>query len=161
MPRTLLPKIPFVVFAVIEPALLYMAHRSGMNSPQEFFAGLVPEHPITAKEFPPQALGMTLQMANVMLLLALLALVACFSQDSFTVKTYLAAVALADYGHIYGAYKAVGDEYFWNVRGWNDVVIGHVGVSAVLNLFRLLTLAGAFGKIGNDGQGPVTAKKQR
>lgn len=125
-----------------------MAYRSGMSSPQEFFAGLVPENPITASEFPPQALGMTLQMANVLLLLALLALVACFSQDPFTVKTYLASVALADLGHIYGAYQAVGDEYFWNVGGWNSVVAGHVGISFVLHVFRLLTLAGVFGEIG-------------
>lgn len=119
-----------------------------MNNPQGYFADLVPENPITAKEFPPQALGMTLQMANVLLLLALLALVACFSQDPFTVKAYIASVALADYGHIYGTYKAVGDEYFWNVGGWNSAVAGHVGASLVLNAFRLLTLAGAFGSIG-------------
>ncbi|KAM7185215.1 hypothetical protein V8F20_011897 [Naviculisporaceae sp. PSN 640] len=149
MPKTLLPKIPFIAFAVIEPALLYIAHRSGMSNPQNYFADLVPENPIGAKEFSPQALGMTLQMANILLLLALLALVACFSQDPFTVKAYIAAVALADYGHIYGTYKAVGAEYFWNVGGWNSSVAGHVGASLVLNVLRLLTLAGAFGTIGD------------
>lgn len=69
------------------------------------------------------------------------------------VKWYLAVVVVADYGHVYGTYVAVGAEYFWDVREWNDMVWGNVGVSLFLNVVRLATLAGGFGKLKETGEG--------
>lgn len=97
--------------------------------------------------FPPQAEALTLQMLNVLLLLAPMALICCWTLNPTTTKAYLFAVALADYGHIYATYRGVGAEYFWNVGGWNDMVWGNVGVSGVLNVLRLATLVGAFGRV--------------
>jgi hypothetical protein len=70
-------------------------------------------------------------------------------------RRYCLAVAVADYGHIYATYKAVGPEYFWNFAGWNDTTIGNVGVSVALNVVRLATVAGVFGRIGGSGNGKV------
>ena len=92
---------------------------------------------------------MSLQLGNVMLLLAAMALICCFTTKQDIPKKYLLAVAFADFGHIYAVYAALGDEVFWNLNGWNDMVWGNVGVSAFLNLYRWMTLLGVFGRIGN------------
>jgi hypothetical protein len=134
-----------------------------MRDPFAYYADQAPNFVVTAAEFPPQALGLTLQMANVLLLLAPLAVVCSWARDPTTARGYLLAVALADYGHIYGTYRAVGPAYFRDVAGWNDMVWGSVGVSAVLNILRWLTLLGAFGRLtGPDGvPGRGSAKKRQ
>lgn len=57
-------------------------------------------------------------------------------------------VALADIGHVYSAYRALGDDIFWDVTQWNDMAWGNIGTSVFLHLNRLLTVAGLFGEIG-------------
>ncbi|KAG7287233.1 hypothetical protein NEMBOFW57_006739 [Staphylotrichum longicolle] len=150
MARSTLPTFPLVVFGIIEPVLLVWAYIVGMRDPLAYFANQVPgsgDPSARAAAFSPEAVGVTLQLLNVLLLLAPLAVVCSFSRDPATVKGYLAAVALADYGHIYATYRSVGDDVFFNPSQWNDMVGANVGVSAVLNVLRLLTLFGAFGPV--------------
>ncbi len=143
-----------------------------LGSPQAYFAMQAPNHalPADGDGFGPQALSLTLQMGNVLLLLALLAGVCCWTPHGATVsRRYLAAVAIADYGHIYAAYRGVGPDHFWHVAGWNDMLWGNVGVSAALNVARLATLLGAFGPLVEAGavssgahqKGPGAASKKR
>lgn len=105
---------------------------------------------------------MTLQMANILLLLAAVGFVCSFTRDAFTAKVFLFSVALADCGHIYGTYRAVGDAFFWDYTGWNPEVGGSIVCSAVLNVLRWLNLAGAFGQVKSSGSlGNGTAAKKR
>jgi hypothetical protein len=129
-----------------------------MRDPASYFANQVPT--TTAAQWSPQALGTTLQLVNVFLLLAAMAVVCCFSRDPATAKWYLAAVAFADYGHIYAAYRGVGAETFFRPSEWNDMVWGGVGVSAVLNVLRWLTLFGAFGPVAEQKAASGAKKHQ-
>ncbi|KAK0726513.1 hypothetical protein B0T21DRAFT_293240, partial [Apiosordaria backusii] len=131
--------------------------------PYSFFATqLPPDLLYTTKstqppEFPPQAEVVTLQLVNVLLLLAGMAVVCCFSRDRRTVRGYCIAVAFADYGHIWSIYKALGPEAFWEFGKWNDMVWGGVGVSVVLNLVRWGVVFDVFGRL-KDGEGKVKTK---
>lgn len=133
-----------------------------MRDPFTYFADQAPNHALTTSEFSPQALGLTLQMANVLLLLAPVAALCCFTSDPTTTRGYLLAVAFADYGHIYGTYRAVGPVYFANPAEWNGMVWGSVGVSAVLNVLRWLTVLGIFGglKVSEERAGRAEIKKR-
>ncbi len=73
-------------------------------------------------------------------------------------RGYLLAVALADYGHMYAAYAAVGPDYFWSPAGWNRATWGNIGASAVLNVLRLATVAGVFGPLREIGDRDVKGK---
>ncbi|KKY32811.1 hypothetical protein UCDDA912_g07206 [Diaporthe ampelina] len=99
-----------------------------MNDPFKYYADQIPPHNLNQEEhFPGQALSITLQFGNVLLLLAALALVCCFSPSSATAKWYLIAVAFADYGHIYAFYCSLGPDVFWNPAQWNDAIAGGIG----------------------------------
>lgn len=122
----------------------------------------VPHSPVEPSSLQPQALVLTLQMGNVLLLLAALAVVCCWTPRAATSRWYLVAVALADYGHIYGTYAGMGRDAFCDVRGWNDAVWGSVGASAFLNVFRWLTVLGVFGGLTEEGGGAgVVVDKKR
>jgi hypothetical protein len=119
-----------------------------MRDPLAYFINQVPgnDSPGTAN-FSPEALGVTLQLLNVLLLLAPVAVVCSFSRDPATAKGYLAAVALADYGHIYATYRSIGHDVFFDPSQWNDMIWGNVGVSVALNVMRWSTVFGAFGPV--------------
>lgn len=119
-----------------------------ISDPFAYYAAQVPAHALSQTDLHPQALSLAMQMGNVMLLLALLAVVCCWTPHGAVSRGYLLAVAVADWGHIYATYATVGADFFWDVRRWNDMVWGNVGVSVVLNVLRLLTVAGAFGPLG-------------
>lgn len=91
---------------------------------------------------------MSLQLCNVLLLLAAMAVVCCFSPSRTTAKWYLIAVAFADYGHIYATFRGLGPGTFYDPSQWNDVIAGNIVASAVLNVLRWLTVLGAFGRLG-------------
>ncbi len=132
-----------------------------MSDPLAYFANQVPGHGgIQTAEVAAPALGVTLQLLNVFLLLAAVGVVCSFSGDPATVKTYLAVVALADYGHIYAAYRAVGEDVFFNPSLWNDMLWGGIGVSAFLNVVRWLTVLGAFGPVAVRDAGEKERKEK-
>ncbi|KAI0133606.1 hypothetical protein BJ170DRAFT_169197 [Xylariales sp. AK1849] len=152
-----LPTWPLVLFGIIEPVLLVWAYITALSDPFTFFASQAPNAPLSAKEFGPQALAMTLQQANVLLLLGAIATICSFTTRVSTTRWYLIAVAFADLGHIWATYKAVGPEYFWNLGEWNDMIWGNVGASVFLNINRWLTVMDAFGRLG---RGVAVARKK-
>lgn len=117
------------------------------QSPFDFFSGQAPNNAISASDFSPQALSQTLQLGNIFILLAVVAVICCWTPNRDVTRWYLLALAVGDLGHIYAVYRGVGPEHFWNFAGWNDMTWGNVGVSAFLHLNRLLTVGGLFGKI--------------
>ena len=122
-----------------------------MTDPLRFFRDQAPIHTLPTTSLTPQAEALTLQMLNVLLLLAPMALICCWTTNSTTTKWYLISVAFADLGHIYATYRGVGHEYFMNPAEWNDMVWGNVGVSAFLHVNRWLAVLGVFGKVGRGG----------
>ena len=116
--------------------------------PQRYYADQAPQGILSDHVFTPQSLSLTLQFGNVLLLLAAMAIVCCFTNHAEVARRYLIAVALADVGHIYSVYTALGDKVFWDLNEWNQMMAGNVGVTIFLNINRWLTVAGLFGKIG-------------
>ncbi|KAK0666806.1 hypothetical protein QBC41DRAFT_146192 [Cercophora samala] len=165
MTRSILPTFPLIILGVIEPLMLLEAYRVGVINPgaqQYFNRSLPPDLVYTTKttqppEFSPQAETVTLQLVNVFLLLAGLAVVCSFSKDRFTVKGYCTVVALADYGHIWAIYKGLGPEGFWEFGKWNDLVWGGVLASVLLNLVRWGVVFDVFGRL-KEGEEKVKTK---
>ncbi|KAI1655123.1 hypothetical protein F4813DRAFT_190450 [Daldinia decipiens] len=76
MAKSCLPAFPLVVFGVVEPILLIWAYIVALRDPAAFFAAQVPNCALPVSEpLPPQALVLLLQLINVFLLLAGLAVV--------------------------------------------------------------------------------------
>ncbi|KAH8594086.1 hypothetical protein B0O99DRAFT_625929 [Bisporella sp. PMI_857] len=113
-----------------------------------YYTSQAPHIAIKESQLSPQSLGLTMQLLNLFLLVAAVAVICCWTTDARITKRYLIAIALADYGHIWAAYKALGSDYFWNIAGWNLTTCGNVGVSVLLNLVRWATVLGLFGEVG-------------
>ncbi|KAI2779018.1 hypothetical protein F4815DRAFT_446842 [Daldinia loculata] len=159
MAKSCLPAFPLVVFGVVEPILLIWAYIVALRDPAAFFAAQAPNHPFPVSEpIPPQALVLLLQLINVYLLLAGLAVVCSWTSHASVARWYLVVVAFADYGHIWACYRGVGPELFWNTAEWNDMLWGGVGGSVALNVVRWFTVLGVFGALGGP-RGPGGAKK--
>ncbi|KAI8634771.1 hypothetical protein F5Y19DRAFT_469825 [Xylariaceae sp. FL1651] len=162
MAITCLPTFPFLLFGIVEPALLVLAYITALKDPFAFYATQAHTHELAPpatdpSSFPPQAQVLTLQLANVFLLLAALAVVCSWTTRASVARWYLVAVALADYGHVWACYVGLGADVLLNPAEWNDMLWGSVGASLVLNVVRLLTLAGVFGPV-RDADEPAKKK---
>ncbi|KAL2125898.1 hypothetical protein VTI74DRAFT_2317 [Chaetomium olivicolor] len=91
MARSTLVTVPVIVFGVIEPILFTWAYTLGMLDPAAYFTNQVPA---TAATFSPHAESATLQLVNVLLLLAAMAVVCCFSHDPATAKWGVCVIAV-------------------------------------------------------------------
>lgn len=141
---------PTLLFGFIEPGLLIWAYINFLRDPWACYLAQVPESDLSAMKvgsensFPPQARLLVRLLANVYLLLALLAVICIWTPHRSVAIYYLLAVALADLGHIYATYIVWGSA-FWDLNQWNDMMWGNVGVSAFLHVNRLATVLGVFG----------------
>lgn len=116
-----------------------------LQDPYTFYADQVPSPgTLGTLTFPQQAQVLVYLLGNVYLLLALLAVVCCWTPNRTVVRGYLASVALADLGHIFAVYRVVGADMFWDISQWNGMMFGSVGVSAFLHVHRLITLLGLY-----------------
>ncbi|KAI1610522.1 hypothetical protein EDD36DRAFT_421599 [Exophiala viscosa] len=169
MAYSALPTWPLILFGILEPVALCVDFRvfwayekrlvltvgsiSGyitvLHSPAQYYADQTPNAELSKLVFTSQALSLTLQLGNVLLLLAAVAIICCWTIHPEISRRYLIVVALADLGHIYAAYRGLGDSTFWDPTQWNDMAYGNIGASAFLHINRWLTIAGAFGKLGS------------
>jgi len=148
MAYSALPIWPLLLFGVLEPIALVWGYVAALRDPELYYSAQVPNAAEVSKlVFTPQALSLTLQLGNVLLLLAAIAVLCCWTRHPEIAREYLIIVALADIGHIYAAYKGLGPEVFWDLTQWNDMAYGNIGVSAFLHINRWLTVAGLFGKL--------------
>jgi len=148
MVYSVLPTWPLLLFGVLEPVALVWGYSISLLHPDQYYADQVPNAEVSKLVFTPQALSLTLQLGNVLLLLAAIAVICCWTSHPEVARRYLIAVALADLGHIYAAYCGLGDQLFFNPAQWNDMAYGNIGASAFLHINRWLTVAGIFGKLG-------------
>ncbi|KAK0274610.1 hypothetical protein LTR35_007948 [Friedmanniomyces endolithicus] len=141
------PLWPFLLFGVLEPALLVWAYTMIVQDPRKFFTDQVPHNALPDASFTAQAKLLVLLLGNVYLLLAPLAVICTWTPHRSVAMYYLMAVGLGDLGHIYATYQVWG-EAFWDLNLWNDMMWGNVGVSAFFHLNRRATLLGVFGRLG-------------
>ena len=98
------------------------------------------------------------QLGNVYLLLALLAVICCYTTtDPKVARNYLVAVAIADLGHVYSTYVGLGWDRLIDIGAWNDMMWGSIGFSIFLCMNRVATLLGVFGSIKAGRKGRKVA----
>jgi hypothetical protein len=153
MAMSSLPTYPLLLFGIIEPVMLVWAYIINLTNPQQYYLDQAPTTLLTTTSFPAQALSTTLQLGNVLLLLAAIALICCFTPHTEISRRYLIAVALADLGHIYATYASVGEKVFWDLNQWNQMMMANVGVSIFLHVQRWMTVMGMFGRLGGTSTG--------
>jgi hypothetical protein len=115
-----------------------------------------------------------LQLGNVYLLMAFIGIAVLYTtKESAVVRGYIFALLLGDIGHLYvfttiadGAVKlmwtsramthyGLGFTAFTDVRNWNDMAWGNIGITSFLMFARAAYLLGLFGK----DRLPVAEKK--
>ena len=112
-----------------------------------------------AKVTTSQVQSLCLQIGNLGLLLAFIAIICCFTHHPDIPKKYLIAAGVTDLGHIYATYRGLEDDYRWDVSKWNNMSWGSIGFSVFLSLNRWATVAGLFGAIGGRKAGNKSKTK--
>lgn len=94
----------------------------------------------------PSSIALAYQLANLYGLLFLLGVAICYStSEPKVLRNYLICLAIADFGHIYATYLAMGWEAFVDVAGWNLLTWGNISITGFLFVNRLAYLWGVFG----------------
>jgi hypothetical protein len=122
---------------------------TALSNPQEYHDAQVPSN-VPHPAITPGATVIVLQFGNVLLLLAALAMLCCFTAHPEISRRYLMIVAIADLGHIYSCYIGMGSRQFLDYANYNDMAWGSIGGSAFLFVNRILTVLGIFGQIKNQ-----------
>src|SRR5947207_15943943 len=122
-----------------------MAWYTALANPQAFHDAQVPSN-MPHLTIPPSTTVLVLQIGNVLLLLAALALLCVFTPHPEIARRYLITIAVADLGHIYACYAGMGSRQFWDFSNYNDMAWGNIGGSAFLFVNRVATVLGLFGQ---------------
>ncbi|KAL4924875.1 uncharacterized protein BDV17DRAFT_294968 [Aspergillus undulatus] len=177
MPSTIFPTWPHLVFAVFEPISLIGGWLCPILDLQGFVLDQVPNSPSHSGNPSPSAsaaavmpgpkeveihatsVALAYQLANLYGLLAVLgAGVLHATSEPKVLRNYLVALAIADIGHVYVTYLAMGPDVFLDVARWNVLTWGNVGVTLFLFANRILYFLGVFGYAGADS---VEGKEKR
>ncbi|KAF9879379.1 hypothetical protein CkaCkLH20_02922 [Colletotrichum karsti] len=156
-----LPTFPRLVFTVFEPISLAAGFLGAVIDPDWFISEQIA--PAATAGLPAPASDndrlVALQLGNIYLLMAMVGLAVLNSTSELkVVRSYLVALWIADLGHIFVCYYAMGLDRFVDVASWNSMTWGNVGVTAFLCLTRSAYLLGWFGP---DSQAKISAKKQQ
>lgn len=100
--------------------MLKRTRYTALSNPQEYHNAQVPSA-IPYPTMTPGTTALVLQLGNVLLLLAALAIVCCWTPHPEIARRYLLIVAVADIGHIYSCYAAMGSTQFWDFANYNDM----------------------------------------
>ncbi|KAL4942203.1 hypothetical protein BDV06DRAFT_212016 [Aspergillus oleicola] len=146
MPTTIFPTWPHLVFAVFEPISLIGGWLCPILDLQGFVLDQIPSAAPKEVEIHATSVALAYQLANLYGLLAILgAGVLTATSEPKVLRNYLFALAVADVGHAYVTYLAMGPELFFDVASWNVLTWGNVGVTAFLFVNRILYFLGVFG----------------
>ncbi|KAL4863784.1 hypothetical protein BDV12DRAFT_22400 [Aspergillus spectabilis] len=147
MPSTIFPTWPYIVFAIFEPITLIGGWLCPILDLQGFVADQIPSATPKPKiDIHATSFALAYQLANVYGLLALIGMgVLHATSEPKVLRNYLIALAIADIGHVYVTYLAMGPELFFDVRGWNVLTWGNVGATGFLFVNRILYFLGVFG----------------
>lgn len=111
----------------------FIAGQASLANPPE-----LPHHPST--------LALAYQLANIYGLVGLLAFGVIYGSSELRVlRNTVLALAVADVGHLYATYAAIGLESFLDVASWSSVAWGNIGFTGFLFVNRVAYLLGLFG----------------
>jgi len=142
-----MPPIPRFIFTVFEPIALVAGYLSPMLDTSGFVNSQLPTTSVTT--ISPTATNriLALQLGNVYGLLAMVGVGILYTTtEAKVVRNFMLACACADIGHLYVTYTVMGYADFVDIKGWNAMGWGNIGVTLGLFVFRSLYLTGAFGQ---------------
>ncbi|KAI9927931.1 hypothetical protein ASPWEDRAFT_173581 [Aspergillus wentii DTO 134E9] len=146
MPSTIFPKWPHILFAVVEPISLIAGWSAPIFDLRGFILNQAPNTIQPPAEIHNSSIALAYQLANVYGLLFLLGVGILHSTtEPAILRNYLIALAIADVGHVYATYLAMGTEAFLDVASWNAMTWGNVGITAFLFINRIAYFLGLFG----------------
>jgi hypothetical protein len=91
-------------------------------------------------------MALAYQIGNLYSLLFLVGVAVMYSTNEPRVlRNYAIALAIADVGHVYATYLAMGWDAFVDVAAWNALTWGNIGATGFLFVNRVAYLAGLFG----------------
>lgn len=94
----------------------------------------------------PSSTALAYQLGNLYFLMSLVGMgVLHTSTEPKVLRNYLISLALADIGHVYATFLAMGWEAFADVGSWNALTWGNIGATGFLFINRVLYLSGVFG----------------
>ncbi|KAJ5930451.1 hypothetical protein N7466_005944 [Penicillium verhagenii] len=153
---TILPRWPHILFGIVEPISLVAGSLSPIFDLDGFIYGQTPHVPAPMLQHP-SSVALAYQLGNLYNLLFLVGVgVLHATTEPKVLRNYLIALAIADVGHVYATYIAMGWEAFVDVGAWNALTWGNIGATAFLFVNRVLYFLGVFGK----AQAPNIASKK-
>ncbi|KAJ6157532.1 hypothetical protein N7470_005124 [Penicillium chermesinum] len=143
---TVFPTWPNILFGIIEPISLISGAVAPIVDLNYFISGQAYHLAAPATQHP-STVALAYQLANLYGLLFLVGVGVLHSTSEPRVaRNYLIACAIADVGHLYATYVAMGWEAYMDVGAWNALAWGNIGFTAFLLLNRLVYFSGAFGE---------------
>lgn len=129
---------------------LHITRVAGALSPifdtNNFIAGQTSLSNPPALPHHPSVLALNYQLANMYALAGMTGLCVVYGTSELRVlRNVVVALAIADVGHIYGTYAAMGPGPFFDVSSWSLVSWGNIGFTAFLFVNRIAYLLGIFG----------------
>ncbi|KAK1783830.1 hypothetical protein QBC45DRAFT_474398 [Copromyces sp. CBS 386.78] len=144
-----LPPFPRFVFTKFEPLSLLSGFLPAILSPDWFTHSQIPPSPSSPSPliaYPTTARTVTRQLGNMYFLAFLVGVGVLYSSSEIrVVKNYLIALWVADLGHMMITAEGLGWAGTLDVRGWNAMTWGNLGVTMFLFLTRTAYLMGLFG----------------
>ncbi|KAI9793591.1 MAG: hypothetical protein M1833_000736 [Piccolia ochrophora] len=157
----ILPPIPKYVFAVFEPISLVAGFISAVSNPALFTSSQIPR---ASPETPlsPHGLMTVLQLGSLYLLMAFVAIAIFYTTTEVkVVRAYVFALLLGDIGHLGMTYYVLGFDQFADIRGWNAMAWGNIGITMGLFITRTSYLLGLLGKDTPVRQRQIPKGKKR
>ncbi|KAJ5162180.1 hypothetical protein N7492_007572 [Penicillium capsulatum] len=140
---TILPPWPHLLFGVLEPLSLIAGSLAPLYDLEGFIAGQTP-HPDPPTTHP-SSIALALQLVNLYSLMFLVGVGVLHStSEPKVVRNYFVGLAIADVGHIYATYLAMGWDAFIDIGAWNALTWGNIGVTGFLFVNRIAHLMGMF-----------------
>ncbi|KAL1998319.1 hypothetical protein VTN02DRAFT_6419 [Thermoascus thermophilus] len=148
---TIFPKWPHILFGIVEPLFLLGGYLTSIFNLYGFIYGQTPQArapPLSPRPgLEPSTLALAYQLANIYLLLFMLGIAVCHTTtEPKVLRHYLIALALADLGHLWSTYAAMGWDSFWDFSGWGAIAFGNIAVTGFLFVNRVMYLWGWFGE---------------
>ncbi|OJJ43472.1 hypothetical protein ASPZODRAFT_74326 [Penicilliopsis zonata CBS 506.65] len=142
---TIFPTWPNILFGTLEPISLLLGAAAPLVDLHGFIAGQTPKT-VAPAELHPSSIALAYQLGNLYALLFMIGVAVCHgTSEPKVLRNYLVALAIADVGHVYATYVAMGWDAFVDISSWNALTWGNIGATAFLFANRLGYFMGIFG----------------
>jgi hypothetical protein len=114
---------------------------------KNFVSGQTPGAPPPSTPLHPSSVALSYQLGNIYLLLMFVGVGILYgTSEPRVLRKYLLALAVADIGHVYATYVAMGHDSFVDVGSWSPVAWGNIGATGFLFVNRVAYFLGVFGE---------------